>query len=100
MRTREPQHVLGSMGLVSFLLGSAGLLYLALTWVWRIYEPDRFPPLHQRPLVAYSLAALLLGAQMMSIGFVAEMITAHLGRKEDSYSVVEQTPPSPPSGDS
>ncbi len=96
----RPQHVLGSMGLVSFLLGSAGLLYLALTWLWRIYEPDRFPPLHQRPLVAYSLAALLLGAQMMSIGFVAEMITAHLGRKEDSYSVVEQTPPTPPAGDS
>ena len=95
----RPQHVLGSLGLVSFFLGGSGLLYLALTWVWRLYDPDRFLPLHDRPLVAYSLAALLLGAQMLSVGFVAEMITAHLGRKEDSYSVVEQTPPPPPAGE-
>ena len=36
-----------------------------------------FEPLHQRPLLIYSLAALLLGAQMMSIGFLAELITAY-----------------------
>ena len=34
-------------------------------------------PLHQRPAVIYSLGALLLGGQLMSIGFLAELITAY-----------------------
>ena len=30
---QRPQHLLGGLGLVSFLLGSLGLFYLAVTWV-------------------------------------------------------------------
>ena len=41
-----------------------------------------FQPLHQRPLLIYAVAAILLGAQMMSIGFLAELITAYLGRDQ------------------
>src|SRR5439155_16873734 len=89
---QRPQHLLGTVGLVSFFAGGAGLLYLAVTWLVRLWRPDLFPPLHERPLVNYSLAALLLGSQMMMIGFLAELITAYQGRDEDSYSVVEQTP--------
>jgi hypothetical protein len=29
---------------------------------------------------------------MMSIGFLAELITAYKGRDEDSYSIAERTP--------
>jgi glycosyltransferase involved in cell wall biosynthesis len=90
---RRPQHLLGTFGLMSFLVGSLGMVYLALAWVARLWYPEHFEPLHQRPLLHYSLAALLLGAQMMSIGFLAELITAYQGKEEDSYSVVEQTPP-------
>jgi dolichol-phosphate mannosyltransferase len=89
---QRPQHVLGSIGLVSFLLGALGMLYLAVTWVVRRWDESVFPlPLHERPLLLYSVAALLLGAQMMSIGLIAELITAHLGRDEDTYSIAEQT---------
>ena len=42
--------------------------------------------------MTYSAAALLLGAQMMSIGFLAELMIAYRGREEDSYSVAERTP--------
>ncbi len=89
---QRPQHLLGSLGLVSFLLGNLGLLYLAVTWVIRLWYPEKFEPLHERALLIYSLAALLLGAQMMSIGFLAELVTAHMGRDEDSYSIAETTP--------
>jgi dolichol-phosphate mannosyltransferase len=89
---QRPQHLLGAVGLGSFLLGNLGLFYLAVTWLVRLYHPDAYPPLHERPLLTYALAALLLGAQMMSIGFLAELITAYQGRDEDSYSVVEQLP--------
>jgi glycosyltransferase involved in cell wall biosynthesis len=88
---QRPQHLLGSIGLLSFALGVLGMVYLALTWVWRLFDPTMFEPLHDRPLLLYSVAALLLGAQMMSIGFLAELITAYQSRDEDSYSIAEQT---------
>jgi dolichol-phosphate mannosyltransferase len=89
---QRPQHLLGGIGLVSFLLGVLGMAYLGVTWLIRLWDPDAFPPLHERPLLIYAVAALLLGAQMMSIGFLAEMITAYQGREDDSYSIAEQTP--------
>ncbi|MEX0979295.1 MAG: hypothetical protein WDZ48_10605, partial [Pirellulales bacterium] len=49
-------------------------------------------PLRQRPAVIYSLGALLLGAQLMSMGFLAELITAYQVRDADTYSIAERTP--------
>jgi glycosyltransferase involved in cell wall biosynthesis len=87
---QRPQHMLGSIGLVSFLLGALGMAYLAVTWLVRLWDETVFPlPLHDRPLLLYSVAFLLLGAQMMSIGLIAELITAYQGRDEDSYSIAE-----------
>ncbi|HZV07355.1 MAG TPA: glycosyltransferase family 2 protein [Gemmataceae bacterium] len=93
---QRPQHLLGSLGLVSFLLGGLGLLYLAITWVIRLWHPEKYEPLHERALLFYALGALLLGAQMMSIGILAELVTAYMGRDEDSYSIAEKTPPRNP----
>ena len=67
------------------------MLYLTITWFLRLIEPDWFPPLHERPLLTYAVAALLLGAQMMSIGFLAELMTAYLSKDQESYSVKEKT---------
>jgi dolichol-phosphate mannosyltransferase len=91
---RRPQHLLGSIGLFSFVLGNAGMIYLGVTWLinWFYPKGERpFDPLHERPLLIYSLAALLLGAQMMSIGFLAELITAYQSRDEDCYSIGDRT---------
>jgi dolichol-phosphate mannosyltransferase len=90
---QRPQHLLGGIGLVSFLLGAALMLYLGVTWFVRLFDPDAFLPLHDRPLLIYAVAALLLGAQMISIGFLAELITAYQGRDEDSYSIAGRTQP-------
>ncbi|MBM4070116.1 MAG: glycosyltransferase family 2 protein [Planctomycetes bacterium] len=88
---QRPQHLLGSIGLVSFLAGALGMIYLSVIWVIRLWLPDDFEPLHNRPMLIYAVAALLLGAQMMSIGFLAELITDYLGCDEDSYSIAERT---------
>jgi hypothetical protein len=89
----RPQHFLGSFGLVCFGLGLVGMAWLTLTWVVRWYDPTLFEPLHQRPLLLYSVAALLLGAQSLSLGLMAELVTAYQHRDEDSYSVAETTRP-------
>ncbi|MBM3996357.1 MAG: glycosyltransferase family 2 protein [Planctomycetes bacterium] len=88
---QRPQHLLGSIGLFSFLGGNLAMLYLAITWLLRLYDDKWFPPLHERPLLTYAVAALLLGAQMMSIGFLAELMTAYLSKDQESYSVKERT---------
>jgi dolichol-phosphate mannosyltransferase len=89
---RRPKHLFGSFGLLCFFLGFLGLAYLTITWVVNLFRPGSFPPLHERPMLLYALGALLLGAQMMSMGFLAELITAYTGRDEDAYSIAEQTP--------
>jgi glycosyltransferase involved in cell wall biosynthesis len=93
---QRPQHLLGGFGLVSFLIGNLVLAYLGITWIVRLWNPDAYLPLHERPLLIYALAALLLGAQMMSIGFLAELVTAYMSRDEDSYSIADKTTPRNP----
>src|SRR5687768_9085102 len=89
---QRPQHLLGSIA-----LGLLGMGWLAITWLIRLLDPTLFDPLHQRPALIYSAAAMLLGAQMMTMGFLAELITANVGRDQDSYSIKETTLPAQPS---
>lgn len=93
---QRPQHVLGTVGLVAFLLGAFGLAYLAGYWIVNFFWPDLgLTPLHQRPAVIYSVGLLLLGGQLMSIGIVGELIVAHQGRDQAPYSIAERTEPEP-----
>ncbi|HEX3869371.1 MAG TPA: glycosyltransferase family 2 protein, partial [Pirellulales bacterium] len=66
----RPQHVLGTLGLVFFFLGGVELFYLACYWMFKTFQGVD-PKLHQRPAVIYSVGLLLLGGQLLSIGFLA-----------------------------
>lgn len=89
---QRPQHVLGTVGLLSFLLGGAGMLYLAVYWLVAQWAPDlHLLPLHQRPAVIYSVGLLLLGSQLMSIGFIAELIIANHRHDAKTYSISART---------
>jgi glycosyltransferase involved in cell wall biosynthesis len=88
---QRPQHLLGMFGLLSFLLGAAGLVYMVIYWVLRM-SFDAFAdwtPLHQRPLVIYSLGALLIGTQLLCMGFLAELIVARGQEDKEPYSIRE-----------
>lgn len=88
---QRPQHLLGTVGLLCFLAGTMGLMYLTGYWVAARLHPEwQLLPLHQRPAVLYSLGSLLLGAQLMSMGFLAELITAYHLRERDTFSVAER----------
>ncbi len=83
----RPQHLLGTMGLVCFAFGLLGLSYVAIESMlayWfhvqlHLFQPDR--------AFLGSLALVLLGSQLMSLGLVAELIIAYYDRSADAYSI-------------
>lgn len=89
---QRPHHMLGWVGLICFAIGFAGLGYLAVIWVlMHLFSIWQASPIGGRPLLAYSVASTLLGAQAMTIGLLAELIVYNTGRDSDTFSVAEET---------
>jgi hypothetical protein len=88
---QRPQHALGSWGLFFTGLGCLGLAYLGAVWVLTNVALMEFGPIGNRPLLAYSIASLLLGGQMLSLGFLAELVVSNTSKPGDAYSVAERT---------
>jgi glycosyltransferase involved in cell wall biosynthesis len=86
--SQRPLHFLGVFGLAAFVAGVAGLAYLAGSWSLG------YRPIGTRPALLYSVASLLLGAQMIAVGILAELITSRLAglaqNVEAGYSVRER----------
>lgn len=89
---QRPGHMLGAVGLTFFALGMLGLGYLLVLWLlMNVFDVVTPAPIGTRPLLAYSMAAVLLGGQGLSLGLLAELIVANTGREADTYSVAERT---------
>jgi len=87
---QRPQHILGAVGLSFFAFGVLALMYLAAEWVITRMVPGLQPMhLHQRAATIYSIALLLMGGQLMSIGFLAELFIAYRSPIVKTYSVQE-----------
>lgn len=91
---QRPQHMLGAIGLLFLGLGLGGLGFLAVTWIV-ITSQGGTPDIGENhaPMLAYSVAALLLGGQVLSLGLLAELVVANGNRREDGFSVAERTDP-------
>lgn len=87
----RPQHAIGGLGLISFLVSLAILSYLAATWVLRIWYPESYLPLSKRPLTIYAVGGLVFGAQMLSLGFIAGLLPHYFARDEAMYSIAKKT---------
>lgn len=90
---QRPQHLLGGIGLTFFAIGSLGLTFLAVLWLLTQFSVYDAGPIGDRPLLAYSIAALLLGGQALSLGFIAELLVSYTGRDVDNYSISSKTKP-------
>ena len=94
---RRPAHALGTFGLAAFGIGAAMLCYLAVRWgISRLPGSDSETLYHLsgRPAVIYSAALMLLGGQLLSTGFIAELFLSYQkGKNRRDYSVKETTRP-------
>lgn len=87
---QRPQHLLGTLGVLCLGLGALALVWLAGLWVFSRVLPDWEPiHLHQRPAVIYAVGLVLLGGQLLSVGFLGELIVAQQPREIRPFSVSE-----------
>lgn len=87
---QRPLHLIGSAGLVCFLFGTIGLTYLSAAWVWtRTFEGWEKLHLHQTAIFYYCITAVLLGAQWLAAGLVAELVTSIARREVPPASIAE-----------
>jgi len=93
---QRPQHLIGTFGLGSFLMGGMGIAAMSIWWaVSRASEAIPVLHLHERALFYYSIVAVLLGAQLLAISFLAALVTAHYERETTTYSVAQSTGSTP-----
>ena len=87
---QRPQHMLGAIGLFFFLIGLTGLTYLTGLWLlMHLFALLPADPIGTRPLLAYSVTSIILGAQAMSLGLLAELIVANTVQQRATYSIRE-----------
>lgn len=90
---RRPQHLLGSYGLVFGGLGALGLLALLVNLVIRQFDAAAGAgPFAQLGGLIAALALVLLGAQCLLAGLLAELAAAPRLIGQEPYSIVEKTP--------
>lgn len=87
----RPQHLLGTIGLTSFAGGVFGLAILSCLWVISRLTDMEDVHLHSKAIFYFCIVALLFGAQLVSIGFIAELITAQNRPARKPYSVAADT---------
>jgi dolichol-phosphate mannosyltransferase len=94
--SQRPQHLLGTVGLIAMSLGLVILTVLATLWIGsRILLPLGLceTPIHLKehfPAIEYSIAALLLGGQFISVGIIAELLVANRNKIAKTYSIAEK----------
>ncbi len=86
----RPQHLLGTFGLFSLAVGVLSLGYLAYSWLTQFWDSSGYQSVAARPLTLYGLGALLVGAQMVSLGIIAGLVAAS-GQERPEYSVRQTT---------
>ncbi len=88
----RPQHLLGGIGLGACTFACVILVGLMATWVISRLDVGMLPiNLHERPLFYLAMVLFLLGAQMIGVGLLAELIVANAGSRTIPYSISNTT---------
>lgn len=94
----RPLHLIGAAGMLFFVVGSIGITYLSAMWVIsRLSDQIDDRHLHETAIFYYCILALLLGAQFLLAGLLAELIVSRTTQADQTYSVAERIPSNRPS---
>jgi len=81
---KRPMHFFGTLGMLTFLLGSLISVYLIGT---KFFYTD-YQPLADRPLFFAAIALMIIGTQLFLAGFLGELISRSSPYK-NSYTVAD-----------
>lgn len=88
----RPLHLIGAAGVLCFTVGGIGITYLSAMWViTRLSEQLEDLHLHETAIFYYCILAVLLGAQFLLAGLLAELIVSRTHTADDSYSIAERS---------
>lgn len=88
--TNRPLHLIGTAGMCFFATGAIGMIYLSATWVIsRLSTTIHDVHLHEKAIFYYCILAVLLGAQFLLAGLLAELIVSQSYGSNKTYSVAE-----------
>jgi len=88
---KRPMHFFGSWGIFYFIMGLLITLWLLgqkVYYNWFLHENVR--QVTDQPLFFLALVAVVIGAQLFLVGFLAELVTKTSGKKND-YVVSERS---------
>jgi dolichol-phosphate mannosyltransferase len=86
----RPLHLIGVGGMLFFSAGGFGILFLSAWWVIsRAIEGFDPVHLHEKAIFYYCILALLLGAQFLLAGLLAELVVARTHGPRDTFSIAE-----------
>ena len=89
----RPLHLIGVGGMLFFAAGGIGMVYLSAWWIIsRLGVSIDVVHLHEKAVFYYCILAVLLGAQFLLAGLLAELIVARTHGPRDTFSVAERVP--------
>jgi glycosyltransferase involved in cell wall biosynthesis len=85
---RRPMHFFGTMGVLSFLIGSLMAIYLLFEKLYNINQGLRYRNVTDNPLFFLALVAIIIGSQLFLAGFIGELFVKQ-NFKKDEYLIEE-----------
>jgi|TARA_B100001750_G_scaffold244576_1_gene262255 glycosyltransferase involved in cell wall biosynthesis len=79
--SKRPLHIFGFIGFLLFLSGIIINIYLTVSWFYG-------QPLANRPLLFLGILLIILGIQIFSMGFIAELLVNYLSKKNKTIEDV------------
>ena len=80
--SKRPLHVFGFVGILLFISGLIINIILSYEWIVNRYLLD-VPYSIDRPLLFLGILFIIIGIQIFSIGFIAELIVSYLSENEE-----------------
>ncbi|MFM1912789.1 MAG: hypothetical protein RIR51_627 [Bacteroidota bacterium] len=86
---KRPMHLFGSLGIISFFLGSIITIYLIIDKLYNIFKNLPFRNLTDNPLFFIALVMVIIGVQLFLAGFLGELIITN-SDKTTQFEVKEK----------